>query len=53
MKHYDYDPIGTWGKLRPKGPQTVNHKIAAHLPKRQFGRREPSVMQWEKLICDV
>ena len=30
-----------------------NKELPNILPKRQFGGREPSAMQWEKLICDV
>ena len=34
VKHYDYDPIGTCGKRRPRGPQNVKQRIAEHFAKR-------------------
>ena len=33
-EHYEYDPIGTWGKWRTRGPQNVKQRIADHFAKR-------------------
>ena len=36
VKHYDYDPIGTWGKWRPRGPQNVKQRTAEHFAKKEI-----------------
>jgi len=53
VKHYDYDPIGTWGKWRLRGHKMWHKELPSILPKRHLGRLKPSAMQWEKLICDL
>ena len=57
VKHYGYDPIGKWGKWNEnedvEAHKMWNKELLSILPKRQFGRRKPSGMQWKKLICDV
>ena len=34
VKHYGYDPIGTWGKWRCRGPQNEKQRIAEHFAKK-------------------